>query len=77
MNDTVITGGPLAPSVLEELEGRLKQIQRPKSPEQFALRLYQICDTLIGGKAPREIFLLAAAVALCGAEACAARDRNR
>ncbi len=69
--------GPLEPAVIAEVDARLREIDRMMTPAQAARRLYVIGDALVGGRPPRDLFLLAAAVAFAGADACAARDEAR
>ncbi len=47
------------------------------TPAQAAHRLYVIADMIVGGRPQREMFLLAAAGAFAGIDACAARDEAR
>ncbi len=72
-----VMSGPLEPAVIAEVDARLREIDRMMTPAQAARRLYVIADALVGGRPPRDLFLLAAAVAFAGADACAARDEAR
>ena len=69
--------GPLEPTVIAEVDARLREVDRMMTPTQAARRLYVIADVLGGGRPPRDLFMLAAAVAFAGADACAARDEAR
>jgi hypothetical protein len=68
---------PLDPAVIAEVDARLREVDRMMTPEHAARRLYVIADMIVGGRPQREMFLLAAAVAFAGADACAARDEAR
>lgn len=67
--------GPLAPSVLEEIEARLAQIRRPASVSTLAEALLQAALALRNSpRPPRDLALIAAARAAALADAMRQRD---